>query len=172
MEICDVENLLAYAGDFQVADRMNGYIPHPYSREAALTWILKHQEDSRISQAISWAIAQKSNGLFIGSIQLRMDDERKSARLSYWVGRPFWNQGFASEAGRKVIEYGFKELNLDRIEADHFQRNPQSGTLLRKLGFRYLGSVCKQEQLMNRQENFEIYFHDKEAYHKQSETSV
>ena len=168
----DLEDLLTYAGDYNVADTMNGSIPHPYSREAAQLWISKHQEDSSKSAAISWAISKKPNRVFIGSIQLRIDKERKSARFSYWLGKPFWNQGFASEAGKKVIEYGFKLLNLDRIEADHFDRNPSSGAVLRKLGFQHTGNVCKQEKLENRQENFEMYCLLKEDYYKQTTSSI
>ena len=54
--------------------------------------------------------------------------------LGYWIARRHWNQGFATEAGRALIEIA-RTLGLDRLEASHFTDNPASGRVLEKLGF-------------------------------------
>ena len=64
-------------------------------------------------------------------------DER--AELGYWVGKPFWGQGYCTEAAQAVIAYGFQTLGLNRIQAHHFGRNPASGRVMQKLGMRYEG---------------------------------
>jgi RimJ/RimL family protein N-acetyltransferase len=55
--------------------------------------------------------------------------------FGYWIARPFWGLGYATEAGRAVIAMARDSLRLDRIQAGHFVDNPASGRVLRKLGF-------------------------------------
>lgn len=55
--------------------------------------------------------------------------------LGYWIAKAHWNRGYASEAGRQMIEIARTELNLPRLVAGYFVDNPASGHVLRKLGF-------------------------------------
>lgn len=59
--------------------------------------------------------------------------------LGYWIARPFWGQGIATEAGRALIANARDTLRLPRLIAGHFIDNPASGKVLRKLGFRPTG---------------------------------
>ena len=61
-----------------------------------------------------------------------------AVELGYWIARPFWNKGFATEAGQALIEIA-RALKLPRLEASHFIDNPASGRVLEKLGFRPTG---------------------------------
>jgi RimJ/RimL family protein N-acetyltransferase len=61
-----------------------------------------------------------------------------AVELGYWIAKPFWNQGFATEAGRALIDIA-RALKLPRLEASHFIDNPASGRVLEKLGFRPTG---------------------------------
>lgn len=161
VQIEDADNIFKFAGDYGVAEMMNGSIPHPYPKSMAIDWVKKHLNDSAESSAISWAIILKENDAFIGSIQIRKIDE-KSVRLSYWLGEPFWGKGLMSEAIRGVVGYCFEKIGLEEIEAEHFKRNPASGKVLLKAGFSYLGSVSKEEKLLGRVEIFEQYSLGKE----------
>lgn len=58
--------------------------------------------------------------------------------IGYWIARADWGQGFATEAGRQLIEIA-RTLGLDQLEAGHFVDNPASGRVLEKLGFRPTG---------------------------------
>ena len=158
IRISDIDQLLKYAGENCITDMMNGSIPHNYTKEIATQWILKHAEDSSQSSTISWAIALKDSNECIGSIQLRLAALRQDARSSYWIAKPYWNRGIATEAGVAVIQYAFTRLQLERIEAEHFRRNSASGVVLRKLGFQYIGSISKPEGLFGRLEDFERYY--------------
>jgi RimJ/RimL family protein N-acetyltransferase len=55
--------------------------------------------------------------------------------LGYWIAKAHWNRGYASEAGRRMIEIGRTELQLQRLFAGYFVDNPASGRVLHKLGF-------------------------------------
>ena len=61
--------------------------------------------------------------------------------LGYWIAPPFWDRGFATEAGRAMIDVARRGLRLNRLGAGHFLDNPASGRVLAKLGFRPKGKV-------------------------------
>lgn len=59
--------------------------------------------------------------------------------LGYWIARPYWGRGFATEAGRALIANARDTLRIRRLKAGHFLDNPASGRVLAKLGFRPTG---------------------------------
>lgn len=61
--------------------------------------------------------------------------------LGYWIARAHWNCGFATEAGRQVVEIA-RTLGLSSLQACHFIDNPASGRVLEKLGFRSTGMTA------------------------------
>lgn len=68
---------------------------------------------------------------------MRRDDGTRE--LGYWLAPDRWNRGYATEAGRAVIDMARHALGLDRIVARHHLDNPASGRVLAKLGFREAG---------------------------------
>jgi RimJ/RimL family protein N-acetyltransferase len=77
----------------------------------------------------------------IGSIGF---GRRPSGRveLGYWIARPHWGRGYATEAGRAVLAIARDALRVRRLEAGHFTDNPASGRVLEKLGFRPTGRIA------------------------------
>ncbi len=69
--------------------------------------------------------------------------DHQHAELGYWIGVSYWGNGYATEAAREMVRYGFQDLKLHRIFASHFKHNPASGRILVKLGMRYEG--CQHE---------------------------
>ncbi len=59
--------------------------------------------------------------------------------MGYWLGQPYWNLGYGTEAAAALIEFGFNQLNLNRIYAYHLPRNPASGRIMQKIGMTYEG---------------------------------
>jgi RimJ/RimL family protein N-acetyltransferase len=57
-----------------------------------------------------------------------------AVEMGYWIARPYWGRGFATEASQALIDIG-RTLKLPRLEASHFIDNPASGRVLEKLGF-------------------------------------
>ncbi|WP_432768057.1 MAG: GNAT family N-acetyltransferase [Sphingopyxis sp.] len=66
--------------------------------------------------------------------------------MGYWIARPYWGLGFATEAGRQLIRIA-RALHLPRLSAGHFLDNPASGAVLRKLGFRPTGQIAQRFSL-------------------------
>lgn len=136
----DIAELVPLIGTREVA-ATTLRIPHPYSEQAAGDFLALTQEPGRI-----WlAITLRTDGRQIGGIGLRVDDQHQHAELGYWLGVPFWGQGYATEAAREMLRYGFEDLGLHRIFASHFKHNPASGHILTKLGMRSEG--CQREHL-------------------------
>ena len=67
--------------------------------------------------------------------------ENRSAEVGYSLSRDYWNQGIMTEALRAVIRFGFEELRLNRIEAQHELDNPASGQVMRHVGMQYEGTL-------------------------------
>ena len=84
----------------------------------------------------------------VGSIGLGIDDG--DVELGYWIARPYWGQGYATEAARAVITQA-RAIGHRRLVATHFLENPASGRVLQKVGFRPAGEV-RQRYSMGRDE--------------------
>ena len=78
----------------------------------------------------------------IGGIGLQRRESGEH-ELGYWIARPYWGLGFATEAGRAVVANARDSLRLKRLVSGHFVDNPASGRVLRKLGFRPVGSELR-----------------------------
>ena len=136
----DIAELVPLIGTREVA-ATTLRIVHPYTEEDARAFLILAQEPDKI-----WlAVTLRADGRQIGGVGLRVDEPHQNAELGYWLGVPYWGQGYATEAGRDVLRYGFESLGLHRIFASHFGHNPASGAVLRKLGMRHEG--CQREHL-------------------------
>ena len=142
------------AGDRAVAD-MTLNIPHPYEDGMAEKWISNHRDWFERGEQAVFAVTLKPCGAgvspacaadhrfaavpaaapqVIGCVSLRIKREDQRAELGYWLGRPYWGQGYCTEAVRAVLDFGFGQLGLNRIFACHFARNPASGRVMQKAG--------------------------------------
>jgi [ribosomal protein S5]-alanine N-acetyltransferase len=136
----DIAELVPLIGAREVA-ATTGRIPHPYSVEDARQFLAKIEDDREVRLAITL----RDTGCLIGGIGLRLVEQHQHAELGYWLGVPYWGQGYATEAAREMLRYGFEDLHLHRIFASHFKNNPNSGRVLQKLGMRHEG--CQREHI-------------------------
>ncbi|HWI63348.1 MAG TPA: GNAT family N-acetyltransferase [Symbiobacteriaceae bacterium] len=139
-EITDAEAVCTLAGDPRVSATLAN-VPHPYSRDEAERWIKSTQEALTQRERFPFAVVRKSDAVLIGCMSLIMRSSHRQGELAYWVGRPFWGQGYATEAGSRLIAFGFAELKLHRIAARHMGNNPASGRVMQKLGMTYEGTL-------------------------------
>lgn len=105
-----------------------------------------HEEDARAFLA-GWTDGHPSRFLMlqrtasaprlIGGVGMDRT-ESGEFELGYWVARPYWGLGYATEAGRHMIDLA-RTLGIERLVASHFADNPASGAVLHKLGFRPTG---------------------------------
>ncbi len=143
------------AGERAIADTTLT-IPHPYLDGMAEAWIATHADAWAQRDRATFAITSEADGV-IGAIGLHFRPAHRRAELGYWIGRPFWNRGFATEAARAMIAFGFEALALNRIHASHLTRNPASGRVLAKAGMRFEGILRQHVIKWDRPEDLAEY---------------
>ncbi|MDB5077133.1 MAG: family N-acetyltransferase, partial [Chloroflexi bacterium] len=114
-------------------------LPHPYPDGAAAAWISTHPAAVAEGKAYTWAIVRAEDALLLGALTLAVERHHARGELGYWLGVPYWNRGYTTEAVRRVLVFGFHELRLHRIESTCFPRNRASSRVLEKAGLRYEG---------------------------------
>src|SRR5581483_2473977 len=137
----DIPELVPLIGAREVAETTLR-IPHPYEEKHAREFIASAPKENELRLAIRL----RSDGRLVGGIGLHPQMEHQRAELGYWIGVPFWGNGYATEAACEVIRYGFEDLKLHRIFAGHFEGNGESRAVLLKLGMRHEG--CARESVV------------------------
>ncbi len=131
--LTDASDVQRLAGALEIADTTLN-MPHPYADGMAEDWIGGHAARFAAGEAATFAVSAWDGGWLMGSIGLIITPRHHRAELGYWLGVPFWNQGYMTEAARAVVEYAFGTLGLHKITASHFVRNPASGRVMEKIG--------------------------------------
>jgi RimJ/RimL family protein N-acetyltransferase len=112
--------------------------PWPYAMANAESYLTTERAPGEPSMLI----LRRTEGApeLVGAIGFgrRPDGETE---FGYWIARPFWGRGYATEAGRAAIAMGRDSLRLRRVSSGHFLDNPASGRVLEKLGFKPTGAI-------------------------------
>ena len=133
LKAADIPQIVTYAGDERIAATTLN-IPHPYQEEDAIYWISKTQEGFKKQSQYTFAVRLQNTRALIGGIGLIMETRFNRAVLGYWLGVPFWNQGYTTEAASAIAHFGFETLGLNKIYATHLKSNPASGKIMQKIG--------------------------------------
>jgi RimJ/RimL family protein N-acetyltransferase len=130
VQMADAAAIAALACEFDVA-RMTARMPHPYTIDDARDWI------GQIAGSGETVFAIAHDGELIGCAgYMPLDDAR--AEIGYWLGKPWWGRGLATEAARALVQDAFEAGGFEQIDTGHFADNAASGRVLEKLGFKYI----------------------------------
>lgn len=146
----DLKSLVKYANNYKIARNMRDLFPHPYTLNDGQVWI-KIANNNEFGHYFAITIDNEA----IGSIGLTIgtDIERISAEVGYWLGEEHWGKGITSSALKGIVDYGFNELNLERIFAVPLEENIASIRILEKNDFKIEGilrnSVIKRDKIHN-----------------------
>ena len=165
-ELSDAKDVQRLAGNWSVAS-MTANIPYPYEDGMAETWISGHEDLFSKEQCVYFAIILKRDNILVGAINLINIVKGHQAELGYWIGKPFWNQGFCTEACHAILHYAFTELSLLRVHACHASRNPASGRVMQKMGMHHEGTRRQHFKKRNICDDSELYVILKEQYRYQ-----
>ena len=141
----DAEAMHRLVNDWEVT-RTLAEIPYPYQRSLADEWIASTAAELADGTAYHLAITGKEGRkeTLVGVIGLRLNTARRTGRLGYWVGRAYWKHGVATEAAKRLTSWAFANLPLDLIAAEVTEANDASCKVLRRVGFREVGSGVRQ----------------------------
>ncbi len=143
--IDDAPALASCIGDEAILTKL-AQAPSPYRLEDAEGW-LSQPRDGVETDFLMFARTAGAPRL-VGGVGLMQDGD--DYELGYWVARPWWGLGYATEAARAVVSMARSSLKLSRLVSGHFVDNPASGNVLRKLGFRPTGQIVPRESRARR----------------------
>jgi ribosomal-protein-alanine N-acetyltransferase len=95
-----------------------------------ISGLLKHWEERGYGL---WAVASQSSGELVGRCGLQFLPDTGEVEVDFILGREFWGQGFATEAARASLQYGFDRLGLERVVGIVHLGNQASQRVLEKL---------------------------------------
>ena len=120
-----------------------------------LNWF---SEIEKSGTGIWWAICSADNTSFYGAVGLYyLKQEHKKAELGFWLVAEQWGRGITTEAVQKVIQFGFDEMDLHRIEAQIETGNNASKRVMKKLFFSYEGTLRDYEIKNGRYISLDIF---------------
>lgn len=123
------------ASDFDIY-KSTLHIPHPYDLNTAIQWIETHEKSNGL---ITLGAFLKETGELIGAFSLGHDEKKKMGEVGYWVGKTYWNKGYASEGAKALMDYGFVQLKLNRVYGRYLEVNPASAKVMEKIGMKHEG---------------------------------
>jgi hypothetical protein len=87
-----------------------------------------------------WTIVRKEDNKILGCIYLNIHDEKaRTAGIDYWIREDAWGNGYTTEASRKILNFAFDTLNINRIESCGGKDNPGTYKVMEKIGLKYEG---------------------------------
>jgi RimJ/RimL family protein N-acetyltransferase len=129
----DIPEIIALANDFDIARRLTR-MPYPYTEADAHQFL-----DDIVPNEAAWKVTLRDSGAMLGVVGLTQQDDGDTAEFGYWYGRAHWGSGYATEAGRAVVDHAFGEAGIRMLLSGYFEGNTASGRVLRKLGFTETG---------------------------------
>ena len=135
--IDDIDALAHLANNANVAT-MVSRMPHPYTANDAADFV-RRAKVGEIGKCV-YAITLGENGHFLGCCGIEPVDET-SVELGYWLGQPFWNQGYMTEAAQVLIDMVFRTREwVTQIDARCRVTNIGSRRVIQKCGFQFQGT--------------------------------
>ena len=136
----DLDSLVKYANNWNIAKNLTDGFPHPYTRESGEAFIKMATQDDPIH-----IFAIDIDGEAVGGIGIhpQSDIHRKNAELGYWLAEPFWGRGIVTEAVKEVVEIAFRIYDINRVFARPYGANLGSQRVLEKAGFTLEGRFEK-----------------------------
>ena len=133
----DIDALAHLANNSAIAT-MVSRMPHPYSAKDAADFV-RRTKDGAIGKCV-YAITKAENGEFLGCCALEPHPGGETLELGYWLGQPYWNRGFATEAAHALIDMAFRSRDIAQIDARCRVTNLPSRRVIQKCGFQLQGS--------------------------------
>ena len=131
-ELSDIDNLVQYANNFQIARWLTNAFPHPYNRQDGEFFI---QSSSVQDPLTNFAIDVDNEAVGGIGLTVQTDIHCKNAEMGYWLAESYWGKEIVPAAIQLIVDYGFKTFDINRIFARPFGNNLKSQRVLEKSGF-------------------------------------
>ena len=136
----DAEDVFGYAKNPEVA-KYTTWEAHKSLKDTKIyiNWVIGRYKNDETGD---WVIQLKETGKIIGSLGFaQLDLHNSCGSIGYALGKEYWGRGIATEAVKRLIQFGFEEMELNRIDAVHIPENEASGKVMQKSGMKYEGLI-------------------------------
>lgn len=130
----DIVPLAQLANNKAVAE-MVARMPYPYGEAEARSFVAN--AGTHNGSGIVYALTLAETGAFIGCAGLNATE--RGLELGYWIGEPYWNMGYATEAAHALVDLAFRETDIAVLHVACRVINPASRRVVHKCGFQYGG---------------------------------
>ena len=130
----DIDALANLANNAKVAT-MVSRMPHPYTVNDAADFVRRTKQGG-IGKCV-YAITKADNGAFLGCCGIEPHEDGRTVELGYWLGEPYWNQGYVTEAAHALIDMVFRTRDVEQIDARCRVMNIPSRRVIQKCGFQF-----------------------------------
>ena len=130
----DIDALAHLANNANIAN-MVARMPHPYTVADAADFVRRTRAGA-IGKCV-YAITKADNGAFLGCCGIEPHEDGRTVELGYWLGEPYWNQGYATEAAHALIDMVFRTRDDEQIDARCRVMNIPSRRVIQKCGFQF-----------------------------------
>lgn len=132
----DVTAIANLADNFRVAEMLRR-MPHPYTRQNAEDFV-RRAKAGEIGKCV-YSITLANTGAFIGCCGIHDQAHGGGLEIGYWLGEPYWGEGYATEAAHALIDVAFRSTQIERLHVACRVKNLQSRRVIHKCGFQYVG---------------------------------
>ena len=130
----DIDALAHLANNANIAN-MVARMPHPYTVADAADFVRRTRAGA-IGKCV-YAITKADNGAFLGCCGIEPHEDARTVELGYWLGEPYWNQGYVTEAAHALIDMVFRTRDVEQIDARCRVMNIPSRRVIQKCGFQF-----------------------------------
>lgn len=121
------------------------YYPATYNLDAVKDWIGRSMDSYQKNGFGLWAVILKESGDFIGQcgISLQNIDGAYVPEIGYHIHKLYWNQGYATEAAKASLAYGFQNLGFESIFIHTYIKNNPAQRIAEKIGMKKIKEYDK-----------------------------
>jgi RimJ/RimL family protein N-acetyltransferase len=132
----DISRFVPLLNEFEVSKNLSR-VPHPYTEDDGCAWVVRMAGERVRGESYPFILIDKTRDALLGMCGVH---PRLDFMLGYWIAKPYWGRGYATEAVRRVAKFAFDELGTNQLTASWILDNPASGRVLEKIGFKPNGT--------------------------------
>jgi ribosomal-protein-alanine N-acetyltransferase len=156
LELKDAEDYYLFASDPLITTHTKW--SHHVEITETVQYLESVNEKINLRQSYHWAIVNKENKKVVGRVSLfKFDRSNDNCEIGFGIARDYWNKGIITEATNRILEYAFKELNLNRVDARCNEENFGSERVMQKIGMKYEGLIREQLKIRGEYKNQKLY---------------
>lgn len=152
---CDDIDAISNLANNPAIANMLSRMPHPYGKQDAADFVKKVTDPA--FENCAYVITLTSTGELIGCCSIQKKDGREQKEIGYWLGEPYWSNGYATEAAHALVDMAFQNKEIEALVGSCKIGNYASRRILQKCGFQFLSTGINHCLAENSQVPIEIY---------------